>query len=181
MYRRNVSTAPPRFRPGSSPSSQRIRVRIQSRLGAASRSLGEKTSPVGRRPAKTAPSGCPSPIFSLILCKPVGVRKLPASHPSPFAPVDTGYSCATRTPSPRVSRCLATSIRMHVALWLNGGGGCSMDSRRGLTFRVTGRRRPQAEAYWQAPLASGPVHAAVRPHVPLDPYVRIHVELLAAT
>jgi len=30
------------------------------------------------------------------------------------------------------------------------------------TFRVTGRRRPKAEANWQAPLASGPVHAAVR-------------------
>jgi hypothetical protein len=163
MYRRNVSTAPPRFRPGSSPSSQRIRVRIQSRLGAASRSLGEKTSPVGRRAAKTAPSGCPSPIFSLILCKPVGVRKLPASHPSPCAPVDTGYSCATRTPSPRVSRCLATSIRMHVALWLNGGAGCSMVSRRGLTFKVRGGRSGAAAEGTRSSASGRPLDRDVRP------------------
>ena len=61
----------------------------------------------------------------------------------------------------------ADNLEVHVAIVANTKSGVKRLRRlrlRGITLCMSGGRRPQAEAYWQAPLASRPLDAPVGPH-----------------
>ena len=87
------STLPPRLKPGSSPSSHKMRVVI-----LASANSGCDVWPTALRDLKTVPAGASAPIFSTMRCNPSGVRFEPSACPMPKREVEH-WNCFTNRQS----------------------------------------------------------------------------------
>src|ERR1035437_7416959 len=83
MERACESTLPPWLKPGSKPSSHRMRVVI-----LASANSGCDVWPMISRALKTVPAGSPPPIFSAMRCNPSGVQFEPSICPMPKREVE---------------------------------------------------------------------------------------------